>query len=247
MSESTGPATISIPGYVKAGSCGVAFEGVEVKIHNKDEEGNGEVCLRGRHVFMGYLKNEEKTHETMDEEGWLHSGDIGKLDKAGQLYITGRIKELIITAGGENIPPVPIEDAIKEEVPLISNVMVIGDKRKFLSCLLTLKVVVDVETAEPSDNLTDVALDYCKSIGSQAKTVSEILSTKDEKVMKAIQEGIDRANAKSTSRAQKVQKWRILEKDFSLPGGELGPTLKLRRPIVNKMFKDEIDGFYEEA
>lgn len=247
MSESTGPTTISIPGHVKAGSCGVAFDGVEVKIIGPDEEGNGEVCLKGRHIFMGYLKNEEKTRETLDEEGWLHSGDIGKIDEAGQLYITGRIKELIITAGGENIPPVPIEDAIKEEVPLVSNVMVIGDKRKFLSCLLTLKVVVDEETGEPSDNLTDVALKYCKSIGSEAKTVSEILSTKDEKVMKAIQEGIDRANAKATSRAQKVQKWNILEKDFSLPGGELGPTLKLRRPIVNKMFKDEIDGFYQEA
>lgn len=154
---------------------------------------------------------------------------------------------MIITAGGENIAPVPIEDAIKEEVAIISNAMVIGDKRKFLSCFLTLKVVVDVETGEPSDKLTDVALQFCKSVGSEATTVSEILSTKDEKIMKAIQDGVDRANKKAVSRAQKVQKWALLEKDFSIPGGELGPTLKLRRPIVAKMFKDKIDAFYEEA
>lgn len=246
MSECSGPQTVSIPGHIISGSCGVAMDGCEMKVINEDEEGNGELCLKGRHVFMGYLNNEEKTKESLDEEGWLHTGDIARIDKAGQLFITGRIKELIITAGGENIAPVPIEDAIKEEVPIVSNVMVIGDKRKFLSCLVTLKVVVDPDTGEPSDNLTDIAIEFCKSVGSEAKTVSEILATKDEKIMKAIQEGIDRANGKSLSRAQKVQKWSILEKDFSLPGGELGPTLKLRRPIVCKMFKDQIDGFYEQ-
>ncbi|XP_015764138.1 PREDICTED: long-chain-fatty-acid--CoA ligase ACSBG2-like [Acropora digitifera] len=123
--------------------------------------------------------------------------------------------------------------------------MVIGDKKKFLSCFLTLKVIVNPNTAEPTDNLSGDAIDFCTSVGSNAKTVSEILSTKDENIMKAIQEGIDRANSQSISRAQRVQKWAILEKDFSIPGGELGPTLKLKRPIVCKMFKDKIDAFYD--
>ncbi|XP_068694662.1 long-chain-fatty-acid--CoA ligase ACSBG2-like isoform X2 [Montipora foliosa] len=244
MSETSGPHSMSIPGHVVSGSCGIAMEGVKMKIANEDDDGNGELCVKGRHVFMGYLMNEEKTKETLDEAGWLHSGDIARIDQNGQLFITGRIKELIITAGGENIAPVPIENAIKAELPIINNAMVIGDKKKFLSCFLTLQVNVNPDTGVPSDDLTPLAIKYCQSIGSNAKTVSEVLSTKDENVMKAIQEGIDRANEHAVSRAQKVQKFIILEKDFSLPGGELGPTLKLRRPIVVKKFKEKIESLY---
>ena len=96
--------------------------------------------MYGRNIMMGYLFNEEKTGEAIDADGWLHSGDIGRELSNGYLKITGRIKELIITAGGENVPPVLIEDGIMEELPCISNAMLIGDRRKFLSCLLTLKV-----------------------------------------------------------------------------------------------------------
>ena len=99
-----------------------------------------EICAKGRHVMMGYLDNEEKTSEAFDGDGWLRSGDVGTQDTDGFVSITGRIKELIITAGGENVPPVAIEDAVRRELPCVANVMVVGDRRKFLSCLLTLKV-----------------------------------------------------------------------------------------------------------
>jgi long-chain-fatty-acid--CoA ligase ACSBG len=111
------------------------------KIYKKDADGTGELCIKGRHVFMGYLNGQEKTNETFDEEGWLHTGDIAKIEPDGYLYITGRLKELIITAGGENIAPIPIEDSLKAAAPrLISGSMVIGDKRKYLIILVTLKV-----------------------------------------------------------------------------------------------------------
>lgn len=118
---------------------------------NPDKDGNGEICYRGRHVFKGYLKNEQASRETLDYEGYLRSGDVGKLDKngirlkyiKGNLLITGRIKELIITAGGENIAPVLIEIEVKEALTFLSNCMVIGEARKFLVIILTLKHVVD--------------------------------------------------------------------------------------------------------
>ena len=180
--------------------------------------------------------------EAIDSEGWLHSGDIGKRLKDGYFQITGRIKELIITAGGENIPPVLIEDTIKKELPCISNIMVIGDKRKFLSCLITLKVDIDQDTLEPKSKLTSATLDWCKEIGSSSKSIEDAIA--DDKIKSAIQSGIDRANAQSTSNAQKVQKWHLLNTDFSVPGGELGPTLKLKRHYVLKKYDTIINNFY---
>lgn len=140
MSESTGPHTIGMEKAFKIGSAGRTVPGCYTKLDKPDKDGNGEVCMGGRHVSMGYLRMEDKTHEAIDDEGWLHSGDIGRLDSDGFLFITGRIKELIITAGGENVAPVLLEDNLKAELPCLSNSMVIGDKRKFLSVLLTLKV-----------------------------------------------------------------------------------------------------------
>ncbi|XP_015221108.2 long-chain-fatty-acid--CoA ligase ACSBG2 isoform X2 [Lepisosteus oculatus] len=246
MSESTGPHTISLPDAFRLTSCGKVIPGCETKISNPDSEGNGEICFWGRHVFMGYLGMEDKTEESLDSEGWLHSGDLGKHDQNGFLFITGRIKELIITAGGENIPPVPIEDAVKETVPIISNAMLIGDKKKFLSMLLTIKCNVNPDTGDPEDELTPEALDFCQKLGSTATKVSDITGSKDRAVYTAIQEGINRVNEQATSNAQKIQKWTLLERDFSIPGGELGPTMKLKRPVVMKMYKDQIDNFYKD-
>uniref|UniRef100_A0A8C4I7I9 Long-chain-fatty-acid--CoA ligase ACSBG1 n=1 Tax=Dicentrarchus labrax TaxID=13489 RepID=A0A8C4I7I9_DICLA len=246
MSESTGPHFMSGPKAYKLPSCGKVVPGCRYKMANIDSEGTGEICFWGRNIFMGFLNMEDKTREALDEDGWLHSGDLGKIDEEGFLYITGRIKELIITAGGENVPPVPIEEAVKKELPLISNAMLIGDKRKFLSMLLTLKCCSDTETMEPTEELSTEAAEVCRQLGSQATKVSDIIGGKDKEVYRAIQEGINRVNSAATSNAQRIQKWTILRKDFSVVGGELGPTMKLRRPVVLEMYHKVIDNFYKE-
>ncbi|XP_076007427.1 long-chain-fatty-acid--CoA ligase ACSBG2-like [Genypterus blacodes] len=246
MSESSGPHTISISTAFKLTSCGKEIPGCKTKLHNPDEEGNGEICFWGRHVFMGYLNMPDKTEEALDADGWLHSGDLGKHDKNGFLFITGRIKELIITAGGENIPPVPTEDAVKEALPLISNAMLIGDKKKFLSMLLTIKCEVNAESGAPEDELTPEAVELCKKLDSNATRVSEIAGGRDRAISAAIQEGINRVNEKAASNAQRIQKWIVLDQDFSIGGGELGPTMKLKRPVVVKMYKEQIENFYKE-
>ncbi|XP_028856113.1 long-chain-fatty-acid--CoA ligase ACSBG2 isoform X3 [Denticeps clupeoides] len=247
MSESTGPHTISLSDAFRLTSCGKVIGGCQTKICNPDAEGNGEICFWGRHVFMGYLNMPDKTEEALDKDGWLHSGDLGKHDEQDFLFITGRIKELIITAGGENIPPVPIEDAVKEAIPLISNAMLIGDKRKFLSMLLTVKCHIDGETGAPEDELTPEAVEICRKMGSNVTRVSDIAGGRDRLVTAAIQEGINRVNEQATSNAQRIQKWIVLEKDFSITGGELGPTMKLKRPVVMKMYKEQIENFYKEV
>uniref|UniRef100_A0A8C9VXM2 long-chain-fatty-acid--CoA ligase n=1 Tax=Scleropages formosus TaxID=113540 RepID=A0A8C9VXM2_SCLFO len=246
MSESAGPHTMSWEGAFRIMSCGRELLGVHSKLDKPDVDGNGEICYWGRHVFMGYLNMPDKTEEVLDLEGWLHSGDVGKHDDDGFLYITGRIKELIITAGGENIPPVPIEDRVKEELPFVSNAMLVGDKRKFLSVLLTLKCVVD-EAGDLTDLLAQETVDYFQQLGVVATCVSDIKDDKEPAVYEAICKGVARVNARATSNAQKIQKWTVLERDFSVVGGELGPTMKLKRPVVHKMYKEEIERLYMDS
>uniref|UniRef100_A0A8C6ZWG7 Long-chain-fatty-acid--CoA ligase ACSBG1 n=1 Tax=Nothoprocta perdicaria TaxID=30464 RepID=A0A8C6ZWG7_NOTPE len=246
MSETTGPHCLSGPYIYRQHSCGKPVPGCRVKLVNEDTEGNGEICFWGRTVFMGYLNMEDKTKEAFDEDGWLHSGDLGKLDKDGFLYVTGRIKDLIITAGGENVPPIPIEDAVKKELPIVSNAMVIGDKKKFLSMLLTLKCVLDPDTSEPTDILTEQAREFCQKRGSKATRVSEIVATRDRAIYQAIQEAINKVNVNAVNRVHCIQKWEVLPRDFSISGGELGPTMKLKRLTVLEKYKDEVDSFYEE-
>ena len=127
MSETCGAGSITPINNFNLKSTGRVTYGTEIKLDNPDEKGNGEICFRGRHVMMGYLKNEDATKETIDNQGFLHSGDLGKFDDQGFLYITGRIKELIITAGGENVAPVIIEDHFKEACSPVSNIMVVGE------------------------------------------------------------------------------------------------------------------------
>jgi len=244
MSESGGMLCMCTPNIARITSIGQVGTINEAKVANPDEDGSGELCFRGRNIFMGYLNNAEKTNEAIDEEGWIHTGDVGKADDDGYYYITGRIKELIITAGGENIAPVPIEDNIKEQLPLIATAMVIGDKKKFLSVLLTLQVEVDINTGLSTDKLLPIAVNYLKSLGIDATKAQEIAPNVPEALQKAIEEGINKANKKAVSNAARVQKFKLLPLEFTVTGGELGPTQKLRRPHVMKMYKESIDEFY---
>ena len=146
MSETTGATTMQDIKNFRLDSAGFSVPGADLKIDNPDEHGEGEICMRGRNTMMGYLKNDKATMDAMDEQGYIKSGDKGKIMKDGHLKITGRIKELIIGAGGENIAPVPIEDNFKECCPPCSNIMVVGEQQRFMAALITFKVDVDPTT-----------------------------------------------------------------------------------------------------
>ncbi|KAF0735436.1 hypothetical protein Ae201684_008123 [Aphanomyces euteiches] len=240
QSECTGPTAYAYTGAWKVGTVGRPMDGTQMRI----VEGTQELIYQGRNTMMGYLKAEATTKETIDQDGWLHSGDCGKLDADNFCSITGRIKELIITAGGENIPPVLIEDAINEEIPLLSNVMVIGDRRKFLTAVFTLKVLVDAE-GNPSDQLDPSTLELLEELGSEAKTVHQARDC--DKVKSYIDKNLKKANGRAASRAQHVQKWIILDKDFSIGGDELTATLKLKRRVVMAKYEAEIEAMMSLA
>ncbi len=192
----------------------------------------------------------DKTAETVDPDGFLHSGDVISMDdnlqdgvpNTGFITITGRIKELIITAGGENVAPVLIEDNMKGAMTALSNCIVIGDKRKFLTILFCMQVETDPMTSIPSNKLTGVALDTSKEIGSKATTTEEVRDC--PKWKKYFDDGLAAANALATSRAQRVGKYAVLSTDFSDPGGELTPTLKLKRSVVADKYSAEIEALY---
>ncbi|KAJ9591843.1 hypothetical protein L9F63_001660, partial [Diploptera punctata] len=245
MTECTG---IAISGHIDQlhiEAVGRELPGSYRKISRGYVDGYHKICFKGRHVFMGYLNDPERTSEVLDSENWLHSGDLGKIDKDGFVYVTGRLKELIITAGGENVAPVLIEEEVKKNLPCISNAMLIGDTRKFLTILLTIKTEVNTETGEPLDELTSETKQWCKDIGCEAHTVTDILQNSNKKFEDAIQKGINEANRKAVSNAQRVQKFAILPHDFSIPTGELGPTMKLKRNFVTKKYEHIIESLYQ--
>ena len=242
MSENTGPQTCGMNKKFIAGTCGPVIPGAEIKIDldKGDKPGNGEVCFRGRHVMMGYMHNQAKTNETIDEDGWLRSGDVGMIDPdTDMLSITGRIKELIITAGGENIAPVPVEDKLKELLPGISNAMMIGDKRKYNTVLITLRQVPD-----PNEDgaFTDALFGNSLEVSKVTKTVTQAKA--DPKWKEYIEAGIAGYNKTAVSNAQRIQKFLILDTDFSVPGGELTATQKLKRNVVVEKYSKEIESMY---
>lgn len=220
QSEDTGPTSFNRPGRTRFGTVGPAVEGVEVKIAE-----DGEILVRGPNVFLGYYKEPEATAETL-VDGWLHSGDLGAFDEQGFLSITGRKKEIIITAGGKNVAPKNIEAALKNH-PLVSEAVVIGDRRKYLTALLTL----DPEAATA----------FAKDKGLSSKDLHDA-----QPVRAAIQTAVDEVNS-DLARVETVKKFTILSRPFSIDEGELTPTLKVKRKRVNENFSREIEAMYQDA
>ncbi|MEP7121378.1 MAG: long-chain fatty acid--CoA ligase [Byssovorax sp.] len=218
QSEDTGPTTFNPIGKVRFGTVGQKIPGIEVKIG-----GDGEILVRGPNVFLGYYKEPEATAECLID-GWLYSGDLGQFDRDGYLSITGRKKEIIITAGGKNIAPKNIEAALRNH-PLIAEAVVIGDRRKFLSALITL----DPEATKRF--LQD------KGLAGLPHTMAEVTAE--------VQRAVDEVN-RELARVETVKKFHILAQPFSIETGELTPTLKVKRKIVYSNFSKEIEAMYAE-
>jgi long-chain-fatty-acid--CoA ligase ACSBG len=192
---------------------------------------------------MGYYKNEKATKETIDNDGFIHSGDEGLINEKGFVYITGRYKELIITAGGENIPPVLIEDSVKEKCKIISNAFLVGDGRKHLSILITFKTLPKPEGSFSHD-LTPEVVSFVQTLNINVTTVDDLI--KNPIICQFIEEVLTKVNKESTSRAQEIKKFRFIADDFSVPGGELTPTMKIKRKFVLEKYASMIEDIYHE-
>ena len=220
QSEDCGPTTTNLPNANKIGSVGLELPGTKVLL---DED--GEIMVEGPHVFQGYFKEPAATEEAL-YDGRLHSGDLGQFDEDGFLTIVGRKKEIIITSGGKNIAPKNIEAALKN-IPLVSQAVVIGEKRRYITALITL----DPEAAQKF---------------ADENSITSTLHD-DPKLIAFIQKGIDEKVNTHFAKVEQVRAFRVLPRDFTVEDGELTPTLKIKRRIVNEHFEGEIESMYEDG
>ena len=224
LTESTAPATVNLPDKFKIGTTGPALPGVGIRIGD-----DGEIAIKGVNVFGGYWNNPDATAEVMDGE-WFRTGDIGAMDSDGYLTITGRKKEIIVTAGGKNVSPAALEDPIRAN-PLIGQVVVVGDKKPFIAALVTL---------DP-----DMLPTWLKNNGLDAALTVEQASS-DAAVVAEVQRAIDAANA-LVSRAESIRKFQILKVDLTEASGHLTPKLSIKRNVITEDFASEIEGIYSDA
>jgi long-subunit acyl-CoA synthetase (AMP-forming) len=223
MSETTGAGTTNPPEKIRIGTVGPPAPGIEIKLADEDNE----ILIKGPVVMAGYRNNPEKTKETMTEDGWLMTGDIGEFDEEGYLKIVDRKKELIISAAGKNMSPANIEATVKTASPLIGQAAVIGDARSYNTALIVLD--------------TDFAPAWAAKRGI-ADTSLEALAA-DDQVREAVQQGVDEGNAK-LARVEQIKKFTIVAGDW-LPGGdELTPTMKLKRKPIAEKYAAEIERMY---
>jgi long-chain acyl-CoA synthetase len=221
MTETGGGATCTPVSRIKPGMIGIANAYCEVKVAD-----NGELLVRGDNIFMGYLNQPEKTAETIDAEGWLHSGDVGYADADGFFKISDRLKDIIITAGGKNITPSEIENQLKFS-PYITDAVVIGDKRPYLVCL----IMIDQENVEKFAQDHDIPFSNYASL------------CRAPEILRLIEGELARVN-KEFARVEQVKKFRLIEQKLGAEDEELTPTMKLKRKFVNQKYADLIESMY---
>jgi long-chain acyl-CoA synthetase len=222
LTETTAAAAVNHDDALRIGTVGRPLPGVEAAIAD-----DGEILIRGGIVMRGYWKNEQATAEAIDGEGWFHTGDLGELDDDGFLKITGRKKEIIVTAGGKNVAPAVLEDRIRAH-RLVSQTIVVGDQRPFIAALITLD-----DEALPA---------WLESKGKPTDLTAEQLRD-DEELIAEIDAAVKEAN-KAVSQAEAIKKFRVLGSDFTEDNGMLTPSLKLKRSVVMKEFDQEIENLY---
>ena len=238
MTENAAGASLNYVGKNKIGSVGPAFPGTELKIAD-----DGEVLIKGQHVMKGYYNNEKATSETI-KDGWLYTGDVGKIDSDGYLFITGRKKEIYVSSAGKNIAPLVIEETMKS-IPIISQCFLVGDARKYCSALFTLDVGAILRdnigldsNIIPKDPAQQILM--LKENGHELSDFTESAEIKSD-----IQSQVDLLNQKF-SNPEQLKKFSVLPRDFTIDDGELTPTLKIRRKQINENWSDVIDSMYSE-
>ena len=224
QSEDNGPTTWNPPTAVQIGTVGTPLPGLEVKLAE-----DGEILVRGGNVMKGYYKDDKATSEAIDSEGWLHSGDVGEFDAHNYLKITDRKKDLIITAGGKNIAPQELENKLKSKASLASQVVVIGDRRPFLTALVTL----DEEKAPA----------WAKEQGIEGDIAA---IANHERTQKEIEGAINELN-KQLAKVEGIKKFRILERDFLQEENEITPTMKVKRKQINESYAEAIEAMYDKG
>jgi long-chain acyl-CoA synthetase len=221
LTETSAPVAVNRPDGYKVGTVGPPLPGVTVRIAE-----DGEILVKGGNVFQGYLNNEEETRRVIDEDGWYHTEDLGDLDRHGHLAITGRKKEIIVTAGGKNVAPAVLEERLRGH-RLVSQSMVVGDGQPFIGALIALDPEELSRWAEQHGRSSDRPADLAE----------------DDDLRAALQEAVDEAN-KAVSRAEQVREFRIVPDDLSVEDGQLTPTMKVKRDVVAEQYQSLIDSIY---
>ncbi|WP_456846614.1 AMP-dependent synthetase/ligase [Cellulomonas sp. P5_C6] len=223
LTETTAPTAVNRPGLTKVGTVGPAFPGTALRVDDA-----GQIFVSGPHVFRGYRHDAEATAEAL-VDGWFRTGDLGTIDDDGYLRITGRTKEIIVTAGGKNVAPAVLEDRLRGH-PIVSQVVVVGDQRPFIGALVTLDA--------------EMLPGWLSNHGMPTMTVDEAAA--DPAVLEALDRAADRAN-QAVSRAESIRKLRVLTTDFTEANGYLTPSLKVKRALVLKDFAADIDALYVDT